>query len=729
MGGTHDFHIAAVHAGAGWYAAVPEGGRDVVPRGLRLVEPGGWSMRAEALRWAALLLGAALLCSGCVTLAPDEVGSGRGATQGPPPCGGQALPPGWPDFSSDAEALLAPFLTCTSPAEFLALQDGVDMPRLVVALDDWRAVRLGAQGTLGEETAGILNHKRTSFLLAATEKHGAARAEVLSLFLVDTAHDDDLKEILFLLARDKRLAETLRLLPAFQKALEKRGLKPSARLDRDFEWKDVGRGLARAGRDALSSSPLSDGGRGLAFSSLRGQLPPDYQEALDQAEKEWMEQHFSAGNVVLGGLDHLTFGVPLGFYGLLASTGHGAYSLTQGEYEQATRELAPAALLVALYAGGKGVRYLSEARGAPGEGTPLLSGRQAMELRLRGLTEVARQLEARLGVDGLRELAQEIQASREAGRFVAVGGMDAALALHEARGDVARAQAMMSKAKPKATGSSTLPAPKQAHALERPGSLASLVDKQVGLTPEVVEARLAAAELESSGPRLPKDVAVLEKNRPSLDAPLPEAQGNPRWREYVGYYEKRLGEVKKGKAPKGPLRWEAYEQMWGWFARGLAFERTMVKLLEADAQLPRAQRRFLGDFHKPRIETHVGVSKPGTGLRFADVLVIEEGELAGRPRRVETFSFKSRDLSGLGETALEAQMIADAKAALRNYGETLDIRRTSLQTLLPGGSEVQVPRVRLIYEGGKLKPMNSDYLDAAVEKTKGLVPEVEVLFQ
>jgi|GEM_PF-4936211 len=62
--------------------------------------------------------------------------------------------------------------------------------------------------------------------------------------------------------------------------------------------------------------------------------------------------------------------------------------------------------------------------------------------------------------------------------------------------------------------------------------------------------------------------------------------------------------------------------------RGLEFERTMVKMLRADAQLPRAERRFLGDFDKPRIETYVGVKKPGTGLRFADVLVIEEGELA-----------------------------------------------------------------------------------------------------
>ena len=111
----------------------------------------------------------------------------------------------------------------------------------------------------------------------------------------------------------------------------------------------------------------------------------------------------------------------------------------------------------------------------------------------------------------------------------------------------------------------------------------------------------------------------------------------------------------------------------------------MVKLLKEDAALPRSQRRFLGDFDKPRIQTYVGVRKPGTGLRFADVLIIEEGEIArGRPR-VETMSFKSRDFSGLKGDGLEAQIREDAREALRKYGETLDIRRDSLQPLLREG--------------------------------------------
>jgi CBS-domain-containing membrane protein len=125
----------------------------------------------------------------------------------------------------------------------------------------------------------------------------------------------------------------------------------------------------------------------------------------------------------------------------------------------------------------------------------------------------------------------------------------------------------------------------------------------------------------------------------------------------------------------------------------------------------------------------VGVWKPKAGLRFADVLVIEQKPLPGQPPRVETFSFKSRDLSRLGDDALKAQMKADASEALGYYGETLDIRRPSLKQLVREGSEVPVQRVRLIYEGGKLKPEKVNVLKAAVEEAEHAVKGVEVLFQ
>jgi hypothetical protein len=614
------------------------------------------------------------------------------------------VPPDWPDFASDdGEALLAPFLTCASPAEFVALQERVDMPRLVEALDDWRAVRLGALGPVREDAAHLLQRKRTAFLLSTTERQGLLHAEVFALFVLHSAHDDEVDEVLRLLARDKQLGQTLGLMPSVREELVRRDMTLTRYPDRDEQAGDVLRGLGRAARDALSTSQTSDGARYMELSARRAQLPPPYQQALHEVERALAERHFAPGSVALGSFDAMTFGVPLGFYYLAAGTGHGAYALSQGQYEQAMRELAPAMLLGALYAGGKGMRALSEARVTPGAPT------------LTALQELVGRMEARLGVDSLRELAR---------------GVDAALALREARGNVARAQAMMSKARPEATGASAgSNGAARASAAERTSSLASLVDMEAGLTLEVVEARLAAVELESAGPRLPMDVAVLEKQRPSLDAPPPEARGNPRWREYVDYFENRLGELEQGKAAKGPLRWASYEELRGWFARGLTFERVMVKLLRADAELPRAQRRFLGDFDKPRIETSVGVWKPESGLRFADVLVIEEGKLAGRTPRVETFSFKSRDLSPLKGRALIAQVTEDAREALRKYGETLDIRRESLQPLLREGSEVPIPRVRLVYEGGLLLPKDVKALKTATDATKDAIPGVEVLFQ
>ncbi|WP_095986293.1 hypothetical protein [Cystobacter fuscus] len=694
----------------------------------------------------ALLLLAVVVLAGCAASAPlvlAEGTGGSGASSGEAlACGGQALPAGWPDLSSgDSEALLAPFLGCASPGDYVALQERVDMPRLVEALDGWSAVRLGALGPVRADAADVLARKRAGFLIEATERYGHYHAEVFALFVLHSAHDDEVRALLRLLARDKQLGQTLGLMPAVREELERRGLPLAAYPERAERPRDVLRGLGRAARDALSTSPTSDGGRYSELSERWKQLPAPYQEAAHEVEWALALRHFSPGSVVVGSFDAVTFGVPLGFYYLVLGTGQGVASLSRGQYEQATRELAPALLLGALYAGGRGPRVLSEARGASGAGLA--------EPRLTALKERVRQLEARLGVEGLRALARDIQASREAGHFVAVGGVDAALALREARGDVARAQAMMARARPEATGSpagkggtgassgkvatvaddATRSTLERSGAAERSRGIASLVDEEVGLTRDVVEARLALVESEATGPRLPRDVVVLERQRPSLDAPPSGAEGNPRWSEYVAYYERRLGELERGKAVEGPLRWVAYERMWGGFTRGLAFERFMVNLLREDAKRPRAQRRFLGDFDQPRVEAYVGVKKQETGLRYADVLVIEEGALGGRTRRVETFSFKSRDLSGLKYKDLKAQIVVDAKEALTKYGETLNIRRGSLQSLFPGGSEVQVPRVRLIYEGGNLKPRDPDFLKRAVNETRQLVPGVEVLVQ
>jgi hypothetical protein len=683
---------------------------------------------------------------GPAEMAVREAVGAEPSTQGPPTCGGQAVPEGWPDYSSWwDEELLAPFLKCTSPAEFLELQGRVDMPRLVEVLEDWSAVRLGALGPMKARAAQVLQRKRFSFLETATRKYGAY-AQVLTLFLVDTAFDDEVRELLLLLAKDKQLEQTLGQMEAVRAELERRGFQLLDYPEREEQLRDVLRGLGRAAADVRSTMPVVDGARGDPYAK-RADLPPPYQEAMDETQRALTREHWAPGHVALGSFDSMTFGVPLGFYYLAAGTRHGVSSLSQGRYEQATRELAPAALLVGLYAGGKGVRYLSEAKGAAGIGERGVR-LQVPELRLQVLKEVVERLRERLGEDGLGQLARLIQGRREVAVLVAAGGEPVAVALYEARGNLAQAQAVLSQAKPEA-GSRTRPmagagkspgsvasladeaagpTPKKAGAGGTLGGVASLVDESVGHTAEVVHAKLVRAELEAPSARLPTDVTWLEQNRPVLEAPsagVPE--GSVLWREYVAYREGRLSELKTGKKAEGPLPWEGYERLRGRFARGLAFERDMVALLRADAALPRAQRLWLRDFVDPRIETSVGVAEKGQpGVRFADVLVIERQPPAGQPPRVESFSFKSRDLSLLDEKALRAQMKADASEALGYYGETLNILRPSLKYL---GPNVQARRVRLIYEGGKLRPKAESRLKEAVEKVERDVEGVEVLVQ
>jgi hypothetical protein len=191
------------------------------------------------------------------------------------------------------------------------------MARVVEKLDDWSAVRLGTLGPL-RTGATILNRKRAAFLITATREYGVARAEVFTLFLVHSAFTDDVHQVLTLLAQDKRLGETLGHMSAVRETLRRRGLNLASYPDRVERPGDIMRGLASAAEEALSTSD---------------------QQALGEVERADMEAAWSPENVALGSFDAMTLGVPLGFYNLVAGTCHGVYSLSQGQYEQASREV------------------------------------------------------------------------------------------------------------------------------------------------------------------------------------------------------------------------------------------------------------------------------------------------------------------------------------------------------------------------------------------------------
>ncbi|WP_254624199.1 hypothetical protein [Myxococcus sp. CA033] len=381
------------------------------------------------------------------------------------------VPAGWPHLDSE-EAVLAPFLECTTPAAFRALQHQADMPRLVEVLSDWNAVRLGALGPLDAEAARVLLKKRAAFLATAVEKHGLAKAEVLALFVLHTSHDDEVSQLLRLLAEDKLLQRALGAMEVVREELKQRGMVLTDFPERDFRTGDIARGLGSAADDVAASIPLVGGSRSVDASGLPPQLPPPYRAAYLEVEKAQYLGAFAPGNVALASFDHLTFGVPLGFYHLAAGTVQGGASLSNGEYEEATRQLAPAALMVGLYAGGKGARAFHEAGLSKHEGARF----HAVVPRVEALKAVLARLEAQVGESAVGELARYFQQSREAALLAAEWGDAAALALHESRGNVPKArQAMLSVANSHRAG----PASKQAR--DTPGRVSA--DEVVGREP------------------------------------------------------------------------------------------------------------------------------------------------------------------------------------------------------------------------------------------------------
>ena len=154
---------------------------------------------------------------------------------------------------------------------------------------------LGSLGPVREDAARPLNRQRTAFLLQALERYGPAHTEVLALFVLDSCHDDDVRDILFLLAQDKRLTEVLEQLPSLGPALEARGLQARGARRARLQWSDVGRGLSRAAKDALSTSPAVNGAQStlMEFYALKAQLPPPYQ----RRSKRWSTSNSSGDSL------------------------------------------------------------------------------------------------------------------------------------------------------------------------------------------------------------------------------------------------------------------------------------------------------------------------------------------------------------------------------------------------------------------------------------------------
>jgi hypothetical protein len=482
------------------------------------------------------------------------------------------------------------------------------------------------------EATEVLNRKRASFLVTVSQEYGLALAEVFALFVIHSAFDTDLKQVLRQLAQDKRLGQTLEADARCPRATSLRGIHLADSPDRPERllgrW---GPGALQGLGEVMSSAPLFEMDS-LPYTAQKSQLPPPYRHALSEVESALAQQALEPRQGTPGFAGRDDVWCTAGLLSPGSGVGHGAYSLTEGPLRASHTRTDASSTPGSPVRGRQGCPLLLGGPCGPGHLDGSRAGTPGAGAAPGGIESNGERLRGQLGSEGLQELARYLRADPQAALLVAEGGEAGAAALYEARGNVPKAQAWLSQAKSDRPGSSRT----GSGAGKSQGGVASLADDAAGLSREVLETKLLELELEIQGPRLSGDVAMLEKQLTALEKTPPAgATSPPLWSEYLEYGRERLADlrqgtkVRKGRALEPPLKWEGYQQMRELWLRGLAFERDMAKLLRDDAALPRAQRRFLQDFEVPRVETYIGVRKPTTDLRFADVLVIEQKPLPG----------------------------------------------------------------------------------------------------
>jgi hypothetical protein len=355
-----------------------------------------------------------------------------------------------------------------SPSEFIEIQEHLDMSAVIGYLSDWDAVQVGALGPL-LEGAEKLNQKRAEFIVEISHDYGIARAQVFVVFMFNAMFSDDMKSVLRLLADDKRMGATIEHMPEVKKIIAERGISLDEYKDRGSTFGDFFRGLGRGFKDFFRSSEIERGKTATRYYGRKEALPPEYQAILSEIERLEVEQAMTPGNILLGGVDYLTFGIPMGLYGLVAGTVGGVGDLARGDYEKAGYKLTGAVMVLGTYLGVRTYRAATKPKpstttvlGPEGSGQFQIKGFQGpipkevarlgaiLELNAQGQA-VGGLLISRYGQQGVIDLARYVQADSKAAVLVYQRGVPALDALRQTGGDAARASALLGP-KPAAAG-------------------------------------------------------------------------------------------------------------------------------------------------------------------------------------------------------------------------------------------------------------------------------------
>lgn len=335
-----------------------------------------------------------------------------------------------------ARDLVQVFQSAGGESEFLALEKAVDFGAVLDKMDEWEIVRLGATGPILPAFADRVNRARADYLERISREWGLQRAEIFALYIINTTTNDQVEAVLSLLAADRELYRSLAKMPNVAKVLADRGIDLSRFKDRDWKAVDIATGVGHALEGVMSTAPIVADSNGIAAMQQGMDLPEDYSKAVHDQDMAAFMQALTPGNVLLGAADTAFLGLPSAVkgvvYDLPRSIVGGVEELAKGNVTAGVEMLTVPVIIV-----------ISVALGAR---SAFRRARVAALLELTGEGKALYDsLKGNIGVSGIQRVAGYVQKSEAARLLVAEAKTEGILALHNAKGDVAAARALMAE--------------------------------------------------------------------------------------------------------------------------------------------------------------------------------------------------------------------------------------------------------------------------------------------
>lgn len=331
--------------------------------------------------------------------------------------------------------ILKVFQASGSEAEFLELEKKTDFGAVLDKMEEWDIIRLAAAGPILPQFSARVNRVRADYLERIAREWGPTRAEVFTLYIIDTTTNDEVEAVLTLLAGDQELYRTVAKMPTVSKRLTDRGIDLSRFKDRGWKAVDIATGIGHAVEGIMSTAPIVASSAGMQAMQQGMDLPDPYSKAVNAVDMAAFEQAFTPGNVILGAADQALLGLPSTVkgvvYDLPRSIVGGIDELSKGHVTAGVEQLTVPVILVI---------------------SAILGARAFRQARVAALLELTSEgkalydsLKSSIGASGIQRVAGYVQASAAARILVIEAGTEGILALNTAKGDVAAARAIMAQ--------------------------------------------------------------------------------------------------------------------------------------------------------------------------------------------------------------------------------------------------------------------------------------------